>query len=58
MAAALVKDLGTEFENDVPVKARQLISTVPSMSSGSLYDELMVMAVYNGSQGAYSKINQ
>jgi hypothetical protein len=45
VAAALVKDLGTEYENEVPAKARQLISTVPSMTSESSYDVLLAQSI-------------
>jgi hypothetical protein len=39
--AALVKDVGTTFEREIPEVFRQLIPTEPTLSRGERYDELL-----------------
>ena len=43
--AALVKDMGTAFEREIPEKFRQLIATEPAQSEGGSYAELLGMTV-------------
>lgn len=45
IAASLVKDLGTQFENEVTETARLLVSSAPSMSSSSRFETLMAEAI-------------
>ena len=43
--AALVKDVGTTLEREIPEIFRQLISTEPNMSDGGSYAELLGMTI-------------
>jgi alkylation response protein AidB-like acyl-CoA dehydrogenase len=43
--AALVKDIGTTFEREIPEVFRQLIPTEPSMGGGDSYAELLGMTI-------------
>lgn len=43
--AALVKDIGTAFEREIPEIFRLLLPNEPTVGPGSRYDELMAMAV-------------
>jgi alkylation response protein AidB-like acyl-CoA dehydrogenase len=43
--AALVKDVGTTFEREVPETFRQLISTEPTLGEGESYPELLGMTI-------------
>src|SRR5258706_5384003 len=43
--AALVKDIGTAFEREIPEVFRQLIATEPSLGDGQGYAELLGMAM-------------
>ena len=43
--AALVKDMGTAFEREIPEKFRQLIPTEPTQGEGESYAELLGMTV-------------
>jgi len=43
--AALVKDLGTAFEREIPEMFRHLIETEPTLGSGQSYAELLGMAM-------------
>jgi alkylation response protein AidB-like acyl-CoA dehydrogenase len=43
--AALVKDVGTTFEREVPEVFRQLIPTEPSLGDGESYAELLGMTI-------------
>ena len=43
--AALVKDIGTTFEREIPEMFRHLIPTEPSLGSGDSYPELLGMAM-------------
>ena len=43
--AALVKDIGTTFEREVPEVFRHLISTEPTMGNGDSYAELLGMTM-------------
>lgn len=45
IAAALVKDLGTEYENEIIKVARLLIPSRPSISSESTFDALFAQAI-------------
>lgn len=45
VAASLVKDLGTRFENEVAETARLLVSATPSISSSSRYEALLAEAI-------------
>ncbi|WP_413299819.1 acyl-CoA dehydrogenase family protein [Bacillus sp. 1P10SD] len=45
IAAALVKDLGTQFEKDVTETLRLLLSTTPSLNSDSRFEVLMAEAI-------------
>lgn len=45
VAASIVKDLGTEYENEIIKVARLLISARPSMSSNSTFDVLLAQAI-------------
>jgi hypothetical protein len=42
--AALVKDIGTAFEREIPEVFRLLIATEPTLSDGTGYAELLGMA--------------
>src|SRR5690606_36094106 len=41
LEASVVKDLGTEFEQDMPVKAHELISAEPTLGTGSDFTEVL-----------------
>ena len=43
--AALVKDVGTAFEREVPEILRQLIATEPTLGEGASYPELLGMTI-------------
>lgn len=43
--AALVKDIGTAFEREIPETFRHLIATEPTLGEGTSYPELMGMTV-------------
>ncbi|MBE0612818.1 MAG: acyl-CoA dehydrogenase family protein [Burkholderiales bacterium] len=43
--AALVKDVGTAFEREIPETFRQLIPTEPSLGAGTSYAELLGMSI-------------
>ena len=43
--AALVKDVGTAFEREVPETFRHLITTEPTLGEGTTYAELLGMAI-------------
>ena len=43
--AALVKDVGTTFEREIPEVFRHLIPTEPTLSRGGRYDELLGMTM-------------
>lgn len=43
--AALVKDVGTAFEREIPETFRQLIPTEPSLGEGASYPELLGMGI-------------
>jgi len=43
--AALVKDVGTTFEREIPETFRQLIPTEPTMGEGASYPELLGMTI-------------
>ncbi|MBK5103438.1 MAG: acyl-CoA dehydrogenase family protein [Burkholderiales bacterium] len=43
--AALVKDIGTAFEREIPETFRQLIATEPSLGDGASYAELLGMSI-------------
>jgi alkylation response protein AidB-like acyl-CoA dehydrogenase len=43
--AALVKDMGTAFEREIPETFRQLISTEPTLGEGTSYAELLGMGI-------------
>jgi len=43
--AALVKDVGTAFEREIPETFRQLIRTEPTLGEGTSYSELLGMAI-------------
>jgi hypothetical protein len=43
--AALVKDVGTAFEREIPEVFRQLLPTEPTLDSGDSYPELLGMTV-------------
>jgi hypothetical protein len=43
--AALVKDIGTTFEREIPEAFRHLIPTEPALGSGSSYPELLGMTM-------------
>jgi hypothetical protein len=43
--AALVKDIGTTFEREIPETFRHLIPTEPALGSGSSYPELLGMTM-------------
>jgi hypothetical protein len=43
--AALVKDIGTTFEREIPEVFRQLIPTEPTMGGGDSYAELLGMTI-------------
>ena len=43
--AALVKDIGTTFEREIPEVFRHLIPTEPTMGNGDSYAELLGMTV-------------
>jgi hypothetical protein len=45
IAAALVKDLGTQFEKDVTETIRLLVSTIPSETSNSRFEVLLAEAI-------------
>jgi alkylation response protein AidB-like acyl-CoA dehydrogenase len=45
IAAALVKDLGTQFEKDVTETIRLLLSTIPSETSNSRFEVLLAEAI-------------
>jgi hypothetical protein len=45
IAAALVKDLGTEYENEIIKVARLLIPSHPSVKADSRFDELLAQAI-------------
>lgn len=45
VAAALVKDLGTEYENEIIKVARLLIPSRPSVSSDTAFDALLAQAI-------------
>jgi alkylation response protein AidB-like acyl-CoA dehydrogenase len=45
VAAALVKDLGTEYENEVIKVARLLIPSQPSVTAESTFDALLAQAI-------------
>jgi alkylation response protein AidB-like acyl-CoA dehydrogenase len=46
--AALVKELGTRFEQDVVLAVRQLVDVEPSLASKSLFVRLLARAVLTG----------
>lgn len=41
LEASVVKDLGTEFEQDMPVKAHELIGAEPTLGTGSDFTEVL-----------------
>jgi alkylation response protein AidB-like acyl-CoA dehydrogenase len=43
--AALVKDIGTAFEREIPETFRHLIPTEPTLGGGDNYDELLGMTI-------------
>ena len=45
LAAALVKDLGTQFERDLPELARLVVPAEPSMAGGDAYEEALAHTI-------------
>lgn len=48
LEAAVVKDLGTAFEQEIPEIARLLVAAEPSLSGGGLYTEALAQGVLSG----------
>jgi alkylation response protein AidB-like acyl-CoA dehydrogenase len=45
--SAVVKDLGTRYEQDIPVVARQLFATEPELEAAELYASMLARTVMN-----------